>query len=381
MSTRAPGTSADDAGVAPHSAALDDEAEVLRRLVEGTARSTGAAFFRSLVRNLSLAVGSPYCFIAEFATTTHLRTLAFWARGRCSTTSNIRSPAPPAKPCCAADWSATHVAPDSGFPRIAGCKSWTWRVISACRSSTAAARPRTPGSARYPPDDRGPAARVDFPDLCRPRRPRARTHARGGAAAHLGAAFPGSLRRGADRHIYEDTESRFVSANRAAMKLLGLQPHEVRGTLGLSLVAPTPESQERVHRAIEAIQKGEERACIELELRRKMTPIGLGAVVVQAGTGRQSSRARCSFDITDRVLAEQERNRLHQQNLYLQEELKASTTSRKLSAPRHRCETSWASEAGGSDRFHRVDPRRDRHGEGALCARHPQSLQTPAQAR
>ena len=43
----------------------------------------------------------------------------------------------------------------------------------------------------------------------------------------------------------------------------------MRGTLGLSLVAPTPESQARVQEAIAAIQQGTPRACIELELRRK----------------------------------------------------------------------------------------------------------------
>ena len=37
-------------------------------------------------------------------------------------------------------------------------------------------------------------------------------------------------------YIFEDTESRFVSANAAAIKLLGLDPARVRGTLGLSLL-------------------------------------------------------------------------------------------------------------------------------------------------
>jgi PAS domain S-box-containing protein len=122
-------------------------------------------------------------------------------------------------------------------------------------------------------------------------------------------------------YIYEETDSRFVSANRAAMTLLGLRPEEVRGMLGLSLVAPTPEMQERVHRAIEAIQNGEEPAGIELELRRKDDG---RPVWVQWWSKPQPDRKYSRtmlVDITDRVLAEQERNRLEQQNVYLREEI------------------------------------------------------------
>src|SRR5262249_34240845 len=124
-------------------------------------------------------------------------------------------------------------------------------------------------------------------------------------------------------YIYEDTESRFVSANRAAIKLLGLKPEEVRGTLGLSLVAPTPETQERVHKAIEAIQRGEERACIELELRRKDDgrPVWVQWWSKPDPDGKFTRTML--VDITDRVLAEQERNRLQQQNLYLREEIES----------------------------------------------------------
>src|SRR5262249_26598511 len=90
MSNRHPGaTAVDKAGSVPDqpvvrtSAPRDDDAEVLRRLVEGTVRSTGEAFFHSLVRTLSLAIGTAYCFVAEFAgVETRVRTLAFWGKGR-----------------------------------------------------------------------------------------------------------------------------------------------------------------------------------------------------------------------------------------------------------------------------------------------------------
>jgi PAS domain S-box-containing protein len=123
-------------------------------------------------------------------------------------------------------------------------------------------------------------------------------------------------------YIFEGTDSRFVSANRAAERLLGLKPEEVRGTLGLSLIARTPETTQRVAEAIDAIQHGKERAGVEIELRRKDDgrPVWVQWWSKPDPAGRYTRTML--VDITDRVLAEQERNRLQQQNLYLREEIK-----------------------------------------------------------
>src|SRR5262249_13846212 len=53
-------------------------------------------------------------------------------------------------------------------------------------------------------------------------------------------------------YVYEDTESRFLSANRAFVQLLGLKPEDVPGTLGLSLVAPTGEDRGRAQQSLTA---------------------------------------------------------------------------------------------------------------------------------
>ena len=50
-------------------------------------------------------------------------------------------------------------------------------------------------------------------------------------------------------YVFEDTETRFVRANREAIKLLGLRAEDVPGTVGLTLVAPTPDNQERLSTA------------------------------------------------------------------------------------------------------------------------------------
>jgi PAS domain S-box-containing protein len=124
-------------------------------------------------------------------------------------------------------------------------------------------------------------------------------------------------------YVYEGTDSRFVSANRAAQRLLGLKAEEVRGTLGRSLIASTPETQQRVAEALAAVQRGEERAGIELELRRKDDgrPVWVQWWSKPDPDGRYTRTML--VDITDRVMAQQERARLQQQNLYLREEIKS----------------------------------------------------------
>jgi len=61
----------------------DTDADVLLRVVEGTAGATGERFFESLVRNLSLAMGVAFAFVAEFAGASRdrVRTRALWGRG------------------------------------------------------------------------------------------------------------------------------------------------------------------------------------------------------------------------------------------------------------------------------------------------------------
>src|SRR3954466_12690763 len=60
-----------------------DEVAALRSILEGTARSTGAVFFQTLVRHLASALGVSSAFVAEFdGAPTRVRTLAYWGRGR-----------------------------------------------------------------------------------------------------------------------------------------------------------------------------------------------------------------------------------------------------------------------------------------------------------
>jgi len=124
-------------------------------------------------------------------------------------------------------------------------------------------------------------------------------------------------------YVYEETSTRFVSANRAFMRLLGLRSQDVPGTYGRSLLAPTSETQERVDDAFADIVQGKERGQVEFELRRKDDgqPVWVQFWSRPEPDGKHTRTM--IIDITERVLAERERNRLRVQNTYLREELEA----------------------------------------------------------
>jgi formate hydrogenlyase transcriptional activator len=84
-------------------------------------------------------------------------------------------------------------------------------------------------------------------------------------------------------YVKEDLQSRFISANRAAQRILGIKPEEVPGIVGLSLVPDRPDAQ-RLAREQFAIQvRGEES---HAALRRKSGTNKFGSAEVAAATLR-----------------------------------------------------------------------------------------------
>ena len=306
----------------PHS--LPDDA-ALRAMVEGTDAEVGDQFFASLVRHLASALDVQYAFVSEISPDGgSFRTLALWGRGALRDNLEVRLAGTPCEAVLNGETSHHPENLQALFPRDTVLVDWG--AVSYCgvplldRSGAVTGHLAIIDDKPMRDGSRGVAIMRIFAARARAEIGRLRAEEELRASERR---FRDLYEEAPIAYIYEDTESRFVSANRAAIKLLGLEPEEVRGTLGLSLVAPTPETQERVHRAIEAIQRGEERACIELELRRKDDgrPVWVQWWSKPEPDGKYTRTML--VDITDRVLAEQERNRLQQQNLYLQEEIKS----------------------------------------------------------
>jgi formate hydrogenlyase transcriptional activator len=124
-------------------------------------------------------------------------------------------------------------------------------------------------------------------------------------------------------YVHEGLDSRFIQANRTAMRILGLKPEEIEGTFGKSLVPDTPDAQRRLRQALDSIGHGTDTSGVILELRRKDNG---KPVWVQwwSRPAAASDYTRTMFvDITERVLMEQEQTRLQDQNAYLWEEIRS----------------------------------------------------------
>lgn len=123
-------------------------------------------------------------------------------------------------------------------------------------------------------------------------------------------------------YVHEKLDSKFIKANRAALRILGVRPDEVAGTYGKSLAPDTPDAQRRLREAFESVGRGTDTSGVVLELRRKDNgrPIWI-QWWSNPDPGGQFTRTMF-VDITEKVLMEQEQARLQAQNKYLQEEIK-----------------------------------------------------------
>jgi PAS domain S-box-containing protein len=125
-------------------------------------------------------------------------------------------------------------------------------------------------------------------------------------------------------YVHETLDSRFIRANRTALRILGMKPEEVPGMIGKSLAPNKADAERRVHEALESIGRGTDASGIVLELRRKDDgrPVWI-EWWSRPEPGGEYTRTMF-IDITDRVLMEQEKTRLESQNEYLQEEIRES---------------------------------------------------------
>ena len=300
-----------------------DDLAALRAIAEGTAHATGEAFFQSLVRHLAAAVGTRYAFVAEFAGGTKVRTLAFWFRDRIADNLEWDVIDTPCEDVVRGNVCHYPSGVRTRFPRDESCVEW------GIESYLGVPLRHTGG------EHLGHLAVFD--DSPMPPQPRKlfimRIFAARAAAELQRLRYEKQLLESEERYrdlfeeapigyVREDLQSRFLNANRAAVRILGLEPDEVAGTLGMALVADTPENKQRVREAFATLGQGADRGGVVIELRRKDDgrPIWVQWFSRPEPDGQYTRTV--IVDITDRILAEQEKTRLQEQNLYLQEEIK-----------------------------------------------------------
>jgi PAS domain S-box-containing protein len=123
-------------------------------------------------------------------------------------------------------------------------------------------------------------------------------------------------------YVHEGLDSKFIRANRAALRILGVRPDQVATIYSKTLAPDTPEAQKRMKEAFESVGRGTDTSGVVLELKRKDNgkPIW---IQWWSNPDRSGTFTRTMFiDITDKVLMEQEQERLQAQNQYLQDEIK-----------------------------------------------------------
>ena len=123
-------------------------------------------------------------------------------------------------------------------------------------------------------------------------------------------------------YVHEALDSKFLTANQAALRSLGIKAEDIPNTYGFSFIPDTPEAQKRVKDAFQSIGRGTDTSGVVLELRRKDNGQPLWIQWwSKPDPGGQFTRTMF-VDITEQVLLQQEQARLKAQNQYLQEEIK-----------------------------------------------------------
>ncbi len=301
---------------------------LLHAIVEGTATATGDAYFRSLLQRLARGLGVRYAFVAECLTGQRARSLAFWnkdtfgdnfeydLRGTpclkvtegqtCHYERDLPKLFPEDKPLVemrAESYlgvpvrdSARHII---GHLVIIDDKQMTSDPLVLAVMTTFANRAGVE------------LERVRaFDTLHREKQ-------------ESDERFRDLFDEAPIAYVHEGLDSKFIRANRAAMRAFGITPQEVEGTYGKDFVPNTPDAQRRLREAFESIGRGTDTSGVVLELRRKDNGKPLWIQWwSKPDVGGKFTRTMF-VDITERVLMEQEQARLQAQNTYLQEEIRS----------------------------------------------------------
>lgn len=297
------------------------ELSVLRAIVEGTVNATGDEFFRALVSNLSIASGVASAFIAEFAETkSRVRTLAFWTDGQFANNQEWDLEGTPCQDVLRGGLCHYPSGVWQQFPKEEGIESYLGVPLQDAEGEILGHLAIFDKRA-MPPEPRLKYIFQIFATRAAAELSRIRTIEQ---LRQSEERFHDLFDEAPIAYVHEDLESRFISANRAAMRILGITPEQVPGMVGISLAPNTPDAQRRIQEAFASIGRGTDTSGVVLELRRKDNgkPIWIQWWSKPDPSGHYT---RTMFvDITDRVLMEQEQARLQAQNQYLQEEIKSA---------------------------------------------------------
>ena len=300
---------------------------VLWAISEGTAAATGDDFFRLLARNAAQALGAKYAFVAETLNENESQSLAYWEGADFGTGFSYRFPGTPCQRVaqghvCSTTSGLSEKYPEDLWLKEIGAQSYIGVPMKNPQGHTLG-HIAVLHTAPMEASEENVAVLKIFAARACSELERLRAFQR------LHRLHQESEQRYRDlfdeapiAYVNEGLDSKFIQANRAAMRILGLKPEEVAGTYGKDFVPDTPDAQHRLRQAFATIGRGTDTSGMVLELRRRDNgkPIW---IQWWSNPDKSGTYARTMFvDITERVLMEQEKARLEAQNTYLQEEIR-----------------------------------------------------------
>jgi PAS domain S-box-containing protein len=317
------------AGAASPSSEADDGLRALQTVVQGTAQGTGQEFFSALVRHLAEAMDVHYAIAAEFPKAPpHVRTLAFWARDRLVDNFEYDFTG---TPCAEVARGGLVHYPTGVSERFPAARPLVERGIDSYM-----AEPFLDGQGNIlghlavfdeRPMPVGPLRasifRV-FASRASAELERLRAEQR---LQESEARYRDLYENAPTGYLTVGTDQRICDANRRATEMFGYSKDELVGACIHDFLPDTPEGRSRSVAVHLACMAGETVSGWQLEMRRKDgRPLWIN-LWVQADRdldGTVQPGRAIFIDVTDRVVAEAERARLQQQNLYLQEEIKTA---------------------------------------------------------
>ncbi len=305
-----------------------DEIAALRAIVEGTAQSIGDAFFRSLVTHLASAMDVSYAFVAEFdRPTMRARTLAYWGKGEILDNIEFDLAGTPCEDVirsglCHHPRGVRDKFPDDrdlielGIESYLGVPLLDVDGLVLGHLAVFDERP-------LPPEPRRLSIFRIFATRAAVELERLRVEKR---LLESERRYRDLYEEAPNAYVAIGADRRLLTVNHRATQLLGVSASELVGRPVLELFAETPAGRARAEESLRAGFAGEEVSGRELEMRRRDgRPLWVSVWMrpLRGPDGRISALHSIWVDITDRVLAEAERARLQEQNLYLQEEIKS----------------------------------------------------------
>ena len=306
----------------------------LRKIDEGTAATTGADFFNSLVRSLAEALQTKYAFVSKFVegNSLRVRTLAFWKGDGFLDNFEYDLPHTPCERVLAGEVCLFSEKVQDHFPEHRedlaklGVESYLAIPVSD-RSGKVMGHLAVMDTKPMHDDSRVLSVFKIF-------------GVRAGAELER-ERMDVQIKQNEERlrdlfdeapiaYVYEGLDSKLLRVNRTAMKSLGITADQVAGLYGRDFVPDTPDAQRRLKEAFSSVGKGIDTSGVVLELRRKDNGKPLWMKWWSRPDPSGTYTRTMFIDITEQVLMEQEKARLEAQNVYLQEEIKGTHNFEEL---------------------------------------------------